>query len=146
MFPPHFARLFWPGPILPGKLVAVRFRAMGLWSLNACRVVYTFDDRDAGVEQYGFAYGTLSHHVEQGEERFCVQYDHRDETVWYEIYCFSKARHWLAKLAYPYVRLIQARFRHLSAASMKSVVSQSAVSVSGPPARAFQFRVSRPRM
>src|SRR5215216_5409661 len=48
-----------------GATVAVKARACGLWSLNACRIVYVVDE----PARFGFAYGTLPDHVERGEER-----------------------------------------------------------------------------
>jgi len=51
-----------------GAVVAILTRHFGFWSLNACRVVYLIDE-DGPVKKFGFAYGTLSSHVERGEER-----------------------------------------------------------------------------
>jgi uncharacterized protein (UPF0548 family) len=54
--------------IEPGQTVAVLTRVCGLWSLNACRIVYVIqEDR-----RFGYAYGTLPEHAESGEERFLV--------------------------------------------------------------------------
>src|SRR6476661_2304005 len=55
--------------IKAGGLVGVTGRALGLWWLNACRVVYVVDERDGPVPKFGFAYGTLPEHAESGEER-----------------------------------------------------------------------------
>ena len=68
----------------------------------------------------------LGRHLACGEERFTVEFNHSDQTVWYEVYCFSRAKHWLAKLAYPYLRLQQSRFRHLSALAMQRSVAPDA--------------------
>ena len=54
----------------PGTVVAVLAHHLGLWSLNGCRVVYGLGEED--VWQFGFAYGTLSNHIEMGEESFEV--------------------------------------------------------------------------
>jgi uncharacterized protein (UPF0548 family) len=62
------------------------------------------------MEKFGFAYGTLPAHVERGEERFCVEWHHADNTVWYDILAFSQPNQLPAKLAYPYVRQLQKRF------------------------------------
>lgn len=137
MFPIHFARIFWAGRIVPDKTVAVRMRSLGmLWSVNPCRIVYTLDgtasENGQAVDTYGFAYGTLPGHVETGEERFSVRYCHADESVWYEIFCFSRPAHILAKLAHPYVRLTQARFRHLSGLSMRAAVMGMGSTVKKP--------------
>jgi uncharacterized protein (UPF0548 family) len=58
-------------PLAEGACVAVVARVLGLWWLNACRVVYTVDEPC----RFGFAYGTLPGHAERGEERFLVEWD-----------------------------------------------------------------------
>lgn len=107
-----------------GATVAVLAKAAGLWSLNACRVVYIIeqDGRDPGsdyteedgermwLRRYGYAYGTLREHVERGEERFLIEWNAVDDSVWYDILAFSRPRHFLAKLTKPYVRSLQKRF------------------------------------
>lgn len=130
MFPSEFVELIWPVPLEEGRVVATLFCAPGFWTLNPCRIVYSIDEtvtagRTSDLERFGFAYGTIGDHLASGEERFTVEYDHRDESVWYEVYCFSKADHWLSKLAYPYLRLQQSRFRRLSAKAMIEAVRKS---------------------
>jgi uncharacterized protein (UPF0548 family) len=88
-----------------GATVAVKARAFGAWSLNACRVVYTIDES----RRFGFAYGTLPDHVECGEERFLIE-RLPDDSVWYDILAFSRPRHPLVKLSFPLARLLQKRF------------------------------------
>ena len=114
----------WPGdtPIRKGEVVAVMGHAMGLWWLNACRIVYTIDDT-AKVRRFGFAYGTLPGHVESGEERFQIEWDPSDNSVWYDILAFSKPNHFLTRMGYPLVRRLQKRFGRDSAAAMLSAVS-----------------------
>ena len=129
MFPPTFVDLIWPAPIEVGRVVATLFRAPGFWTLNPCRIVYVIDDNEFGsdqvLERYGFGYGTVGSHLAAGEERFTVAYNHEDESVWYEVYCFSRAEHWLSKLAYPYLRIQQIRFRRLSSLAMQRAVAES---------------------
>ena len=48
--------------------MAVLARSLGLWWLNACRIVCVIDE-DRPVTGFGFAYGTLPDHAESGEER-----------------------------------------------------------------------------
>lgn len=127
MFPEEFVDLVWPCPLKPGNVVATLFQAPGFWTVNPCRIVYTFDEVLAGdqtgdVEQFGFAYGTVGKHLATGEERFTVEYHHNCESVWYEIRCFSRVNHWLSRLAYPYLRAQQHRFRVLSTDAMKRSV------------------------
>ena len=108
-------------PLAVGACVAVVARVLGVWWLNACRIVYTVDEVGP-VSRFGFAYGTLPGHAESGEERFLVEWDHADDSVWYDIVAFSRARHPLARLGYPLTRRTQKRFARDSAAAMKAAV------------------------
>ena len=92
-------------PVEVGATVAVKARAFGTWSLNACRVVYTIDE----TTRFGFAYGTLPDHVELGEERFLIEWL-PDDSVWYDILAFSRPRHPLVRLSAPLARLLQKQF------------------------------------
>ena len=123
MFDMNWLRLCWPNvPIEAGSTVAVVVGHLGFWSLNACRIVYTIEERGA-VEKYGFAYGTLPDHAEMGEERFTVEFHVNDQTVWYDIYAFSKPRP-LGRLAYPFTRALQKRFAADSKAAMLRALDQ----------------------
>jgi len=108
-------------PIEIGATVAVKARAFGRWSLNATRIVYVVNERDA-VERFGFAYGTLPDHAESGEERFTVEFHLDDESVWYDILAFSKPQHLLVKMAYPLARRLQKRFARDSMERMRSMI------------------------
>ncbi|MGA2737007.1 MAG: DUF1990 domain-containing protein [Bryobacteraceae bacterium] len=117
MFDTGWIDLCWPeAPIQEGSTVAVLARHYGFWSLNASRVVYVVDDRGAH-SKYGFAYGTLAEHAETGEERFTVELRPEDETVWYEIYAFSRPNG-LARVGYPLSRRLQKQFARDSKAAM----------------------------
>lgn len=105
-------------PLIAGQVVAVAGRACGAWTLNAARIVYVVDE----PQRFGFAYGTLPRHVECGEERFLVEYD-AEGRVWYEVAAFSRPRHLAARLAYPFLRRWQARFRRESAEVLRRVVA-----------------------
>ncbi len=107
-------------PIQPGEVVAVMGWAMGLWWLNACRIVYVVDE-SGPISKFGFAYGTLPSHVESGEERFLIKWDRGENSVWYDIVAFSKPNHFLARLGYPFVRRVQKRFGRDSAAAMLKI-------------------------
>ncbi len=75
MFDLGWVRIAWPGaPIQEGTNVAVVARTLGIWSLNAARIVYTLDGLDTQIRRFGFAYGTLLDHAETGEERFSVEW------------------------------------------------------------------------
>lgn len=118
----------WPSetPINIGEIVAIVARIAGVWCLNACRIVYVIDEAGP-VERSGFAYGTLPGHVETGEERFLVEWDRSDGNVWYDILAFSRPRHPLARLGYPFSRLMQKRFARQSAAAMLNAVASGPV-------------------
>lgn len=108
--------------IEPGSVVAVLIRHLGFWSLNGCRVVYGLGDRSHGPT-FGFAYGTLSNHAEEGEEIFEVSLHPDTHEVAYRIRAVSRPRAVLARLGYPVVRKLQARFRHDSGEAMRQAVT-----------------------
>lgn len=103
-----------------GTVVAVLAHHLGLWSLNGCRVVYGLSDKD--LWQFGFAYGTLTNHIEMGEESFEVAMARDTEEVTYRIRAVSKPRAVLARIGYPYARISQARFRRDSIAALKRAI------------------------
>jgi uncharacterized protein (UPF0548 family) len=116
MFPPPLTTIEPAGaPIAAGEVVAVIAHALGLWWLNAARIVYVIDE----PRRFGFAYGTLPGHVERGEERFSVEWL-GDNTVWYDLLAFSQPRYWGARLARPLARQLQRRFARLSKAAMRA--------------------------
>jgi uncharacterized protein (UPF0548 family) len=104
-------------PPAPGGVVAMLARIHGLWWLNSARVVYAIDECEP-VRRFGFAYGTLPGHAEQGEERFSIEW-RADDSVWYDLRAFSRPRHPLLKLGYPLVRRQQRRFVRESQAAMR---------------------------
>lgn len=112
-------------PIQPGEVVAVMGRVVGLWWLNACRIVYVVDE-SGPICRFGFAYGTLPAHVESGEERFLLEWDQRENSVWYDILAFSRPNHLWTRLGYPVVRHHQKRFGRDSAASLFRSVNRAA--------------------
>ena len=113
-------------PIREGQTVAMQAHALGLWWLNACRIVYVMDETRADgpvVRRFGFAYGTLNAHVEQGEERFSVEL-HADGSVWYDLRAFSRPRFWPVRLGKPLARRLQRRFVRESKAAMIAAVKE----------------------
>jgi uncharacterized protein (UPF0548 family) len=123
MFELPWLELFWPDtPIEVGSTVAIAVSHLGFWSLNASRIVYTVEEHGA-LERYGFAYGTLPDHAEMGEERFAVEFHADDETVWYDLYAFSRPRA-LARLALPYTRALQKKFASDSKIAMQKAVGR----------------------
>jgi len=116
MFDLDWIELFPKRPSVQlGNAVAVVVRHLGFWSVNISRIVYLIDEES----RYGFAYGTLPSHSEEGEERFFVEHDKTTDEVWYDLYAFSKPRHPLARIGYPISRHLQKRFARESLAAMK---------------------------
>jgi uncharacterized protein (UPF0548 family) len=113
-------------PILTGTTVVVAARCYGSWWLNACRIVYVIDETGPG-RKFGFAYGTLPYHVERGEERFTIEWDQADDSIWYDIYAFSQPAYWMVKLGYPLARRLQRRFAADSKRAMLGAVSDKSV-------------------
>jgi uncharacterized protein (UPF0548 family) len=107
-------------PIEVGATVAVKARAFGTWSLNVTRIVYVINEE----RRFGFAYGTLPHHVECGEERFLIEWD-ADDSVSYDILAFSQPRHPLVRLGKPFTRMLQKRFARDSMKRMAREISST---------------------
>ncbi|RCS52722.1 DUF1990 domain-containing protein [Bremerella cremea] len=106
-------------PIGEGEQICIVGQAVGLYWLNACRIVYVIDD-STSHPKFGYAYGTLPAHMEMGEERFLVEMDSQGD-VWYDILAFSRPNRWLTRLANYYMRTLQKRFGRESAAHMKAI-------------------------
>jgi uncharacterized protein (UPF0548 family) len=118
--------LCWPddAPIRTGTVSAVRARVLFLWVISVTRVLYVIDEPDGeGTARFGFGIGTLPGHVEQGEERFLVEWDKRTGEVWFDIYAFARARHPLAVLAYPVTRYMQRRFAREAVPAMRKAIA-----------------------
>jgi uncharacterized protein (UPF0548 family) len=112
-------------PIRAGEVVAVLARKGGWWWLNACRIIYVIDE-NGPQNRFGFAYGTLPDHAEMGEERFLIEWDRDEGSVWYDIFAFSRPRHWLARWGNPFIRIMQKRFgRESAAAVLRTIDSNS---------------------
>ncbi len=105
-----------------GQVVAIVVRFLGLWSLNPCRVVYVAETKDE-IERFSCAVGTLPLHFENGEERFTVEWDRRDDSVWYDILAFSRTNRFCSRIASPYVRRLQKKFALDSMNAMRNAVN-----------------------
>ena len=106
-------------PIRAGEDFATVARTLGLWSVNCCRIVYVVDEST----RFGYAIGTLPHHVETGEERFLLTRD--DRGVTFEISSFSKGRHPLVKLGWWYGERAVRRFLREGTARVVRAVHES---------------------
>ena len=116
----------WPleTPIKPDETVVVMGHALGFWWLNSCRIIYVLDEVGP-ICKFGFAYGTLPKHIEKGEERFLIEWDRSDNSVWYDILAFSQPNYFITRLGYPLVRRMQKRFGRDSAAAVFRAVNES---------------------
>jgi uncharacterized protein (UPF0548 family) len=120
MFAIERVQLCWPtAPIEVGTTVAILAGAGAIWSLNACRIVYTVDEPN----RFGFAYGTLPDHAVRGEERFLVEWDRASGEVAYDLLAFSVPGSVLFTIARPLLRRMQQRFAAASKAAMRRAVS-----------------------
>lgn len=99
----------FPGEdVEPGATFALVIRLPGgllpdAYATAAGRVVYVIDE----PEHYGFAYGTLPAHPEQGEEAFHVERD--GSRLRFRVVAFSRLRHPLMRLGTPVSRMLQRR-------------------------------------
>ena len=107
-------------PIEVGRTVAILARTFGLWTLNPARIFLTTDDE----HEYGFAYGTLPGHAEEGIERFSVTRDPADDSVWYALHAVSRPARLFTRLAYPMTRRVQRRFAFDSMDAMARFMGQ----------------------
>ncbi len=109
-------------PIAEDETVCVVVNHGFCWSLNPCRIVYVLEENGA-VERYGFAFGTLPGHSEEGEERFTVERHHADDSVWFELLSFARPHHILARVGFPFVRLFQHKFAEDAGRAMLEAAS-----------------------
>ncbi|MEL6719934.1 MAG: DUF1990 domain-containing protein [Bacteroidota bacterium] len=109
-------------PLEKDEVVVVGFHLFGFWWFNGARIVYAFDEAD----RYGFAYGTLTKHVEIGEEYFGIERNAEGE-IHYHIKAFSRPNYWYVKLAKPLARFYQGRFVRQSFEAMKTLATPSKV-------------------
>jgi len=117
-------------PLVSGTEVAILAGRCGLWSLNACRIVYTLDEVGP-MRRFGFAYGTLPDHLERGEERFLVEWNVDDDSVWFDVTAFSWPNHFISQCGLPLIRRMQKRFgRDSGRAMQRSAVRAAAGAVS----------------
>lgn len=124
----------WPRDIqiASGEQIAIMGRAFGVWWVNACRIAYALDVGGSS-KKFGYAHGTLPHHVARGEERFQIEMN-ADETVWFDILAFSRPNTWLARLGYPVLQRAQRRFGTAASERLQQLVvrAQAAPSAREP--------------
>ena len=123
MFSPDVVIVGDECPLHVGAEVVLGVRCFGVWEYGACRTVYTIDQQGP-QQRRGFAYGTLPGHVESGEERFEICWDHADDSVWFRVTAISHPVHPLAWAIYPLARFFQKRFARSMLRTMREVVAR----------------------
>jgi len=107
MFDLGWARVANPGAAIePGQIIAMEAHTLGLWTLNLSRIIETVDT----VTRFGFLYATTPMHVEQGAERFLLEFDPTTGDVHYLLEAISRPRHLFARLGWPLSRTFQHQF------------------------------------
>jgi uncharacterized protein (UPF0548 family) len=101
-----------------GEVVAVEAHTAYLWSINFSRIVEIVDS----PTRFGFMYATTALHVEEGQERFVIDFDPESGSVSYLIEAVSRPRHILARLGYPFSRAMQHRFARDSHARIRHCI------------------------
>lgn len=91
-------------PLEEGTVVALAAPIFGVWLTAACRIVRVVDTDD----EFGFAYGTLPHHPETGEECFRARRQ-ADGSVQVEVRVFSNPATRLARLGGPVAMRVRDR-------------------------------------
>jgi uncharacterized protein (UPF0548 family) len=108
----------FPGePVEPGMTFALVIRLTVGFASAAGRVVYVVDQPG----NFGFAYGTLPGHPEQGEEAFHVVRD--GDQLSFMVTAFSRPRHPAARLGAPVARAMQLRVTRAYLAAMRSAAN-----------------------
>ncbi len=135
MFRFNWVQLLWSEtPIQSGSTVGIMLQQFGLWAVNACRIVDVIEEEQVFLKRFGFAYGTLPDHGLAGEERFMVEWNREDDTVWYDLFAFSRPNQCLTRIGYWYVRRIQKRFANASKQAMVQALTGSTSSGYSPDA------------
>lgn len=100
-----------------GETVLLVVKAAGLWAVAPCRVVYIVDEPN----RFGFAYGTLPGHPEQGEAAMILERNEAKDVV-FRVVSFSRTVDPLARLGSPLTRRVQRRVtnRYLQALAAAS--------------------------
>jgi uncharacterized protein (UPF0548 family) len=103
------------GPVEPNATFAMVIGLPGGYVTAAGRVVYVVDE----PQHFGFAYGTLPGHPEQGEEAFEVLRSR--ERLLFRVVAFSRPRHPLARLGAPVTRAFQLRINRAYLNAMRQI-------------------------
>jgi uncharacterized protein (UPF0548 family) len=104
-------------PIERGQIIAMEAHTLGLYTLNLSRIMETVDT----ASRFGLLYATTPLHVEQGAERFLLEFDAATGDVHYLLEAISRPRHLFARLGWPISRALQHQFARESHRRMSEV-------------------------
>lgn len=110
LFPPSRmkARVDAPGGRVVRGATILQGVFVGAFRLRmADRVLEVFEGGNRKKRWSGFTYGTLKGHAERGIETFRVAWDKASGKVTFTMEAWSKPRHWLVWLFYPWARWVQ---------------------------------------
>eukprot|EP01025_Chloroclados_australasicus_P055123 TRINITY_DN6604_c1_g1_i4.p1 TRINITY_DN6604_c1_g1~~TRINITY_DN6604_c1_g1_i4.p1 ORF type:complete len:199 (-),score=21.30 TRINITY_DN6604_c1_g1_i4:420-1016(-) len=114
-------------PLKNEQLYAVCARTAGIWNSNPLKVQYISENHQridkTRRKIFSVGSGTLRGHMLAGEESFQIEWNKKDDSVWYKIYTFSRPSTPLAVLTYPIVRLQQRRFAKDSIKKMQELIA-----------------------
>lgn len=117
-----WVELCWPTTIpAAGAQVGVLARVWGVWALSVSRIVAVIDE-DGPQRRFAIIYGTLPQHVETGEERFQIVWNHSDDSVWYEVEAFYRPHHPLVRRTWPLVGHFPRKFLRESAIALQRAI------------------------
>jgi uncharacterized protein (UPF0548 family) len=98
-----------------GQIIAMESHTLGLWTLNVSRIMEIVDT----PTRFGFLYATTPLHVEQGAERFLLEFNPTTGDVDYVLEAISCPRHLFARLGWPLSRHFQHQFVRESHSRMR---------------------------
>jgi uncharacterized protein (UPF0548 family) len=110
-------RVFPDDQVAPGLTFALVVPLPVGFATGAGRVICVTDQ----PEEFGFAYGTLPAHPEQGEEAFHVARD--GGRLIFTVIAFSRPRHFAARLGGPVTRALQLRATRSYLCAMRRIAA-----------------------
>ncbi|KAL3690664.1 hypothetical protein R1sor_004315 [Riccia sorocarpa] len=125
-------------PIKVGGKFGIVVHELVAWLVNPLQIAYLSDGKEdhttslsmieprnemkpvksRASQAFAFGGGTLRGHLLAGEERFAVEWNEEDDSVWYEILSFSKPAHFLTVAGFPILRYQQKLFAKQSSEAM----------------------------
>ena len=102
-----------------GQIIAMEAHTLALWTVNMSRIMETIDT----PTRFGFLYATTPMHVEQGAERFLLEFDPTTGDLHYILEAISRPRHLFARLGLPISRHFQHQFVRESHSRMQRVAA-----------------------